>query len=105
MPQLKYIGPLRPGVFIPQAEGGFQQVDFDQSVEVDDATAAGLLAQTDNWRVVGGNQSQGDDTSDGLESLTVAVLTDQAQALGIDTKDMKKADLIDAIRAASRKKG
>lgn len=38
-------------------------------------------------------------TSDGLDDLTVPVLTEQAKALDIDTKDMKKAEIIAAIRA------
>lgn len=42
---------------------------------------------------------QPEPTGDGLDELTVPVLTEQANALGIDTKDMKKADLVTAIRA------
>lgn len=48
--RVEYIGPLRPGVVIPQVEGGFQEVEFGEAVEVDAETAKGLLTQPDNWR-------------------------------------------------------
>lgn len=48
--RVEYIGSLRPGVIIPQVEGGFQEVSFGEAIEVDADLAKGLLSQSDNWR-------------------------------------------------------
>ena len=102
---VEYIGPSRPGVLVRDADGDLVSVGYGETAEVDERVAAGLALQTDNWRVVGGDPPKDDDPGDGLDALTVPVLTEQAQALGIETKDMKKADLIAAIRGASPASG
>lgn len=48
--RVEYIGPLRPGVVIRDANSRPVTAGFGETVEVDGDTAKGLLSQPDNWR-------------------------------------------------------
>lgn len=45
--RITYIGPARPGVFVPDAQ---VFCDHKETIEVDASLAAVLLRQSDNWK-------------------------------------------------------